>query len=80
MVTFGFMHLSLVTCVYQRLKRQTCCYLSVSNLIAGEENAKVSEEEVNVVRMKTRLMKRAEISQSMVTTQQGTFKECTLTA
>ena len=49
-------------------------------MIAGEENAKVSKEEVNVVRMKTRLMKKAEIRQSMVTTQQGTFNECTLTA
>ena len=41
------------------------------SLLAGDESAEVTEEEVNVVRMKTRQMVREEISQSMVTRQQG---------
>ena len=41
------------------------------SLLADDESAEVTEEEVNVVRMKTRQMVREEISQSMVTRQQG---------
>ena len=46
---------------------------------AGDVNAEVTEEEVTVVRMKTRQMAREEMNQSMVTAQQGNVNKNTET-